>query len=92
MKVEDKLKFIAKILPEQDNIYLDYISFHPKQSISLAALKENWKTGIDTDSQVQFYLHIPFCSRICTYCMYNTLEIHDTKEIDLYIDALISYL
>lgn len=92
MSVEQKQKFLDRILPEQDNIYLDYLEFHVKKNMDTQALKRKWMQWLKQNKKLQFYLHIPFCSRICTYCMYNTLETHNQKEIDEYIDALIEYL
>lgn len=34
------------------------------------------------------YLHIPYCSRICTYCAFNTYEGME-QTLDEYVDALV---
>ncbi|MCG1008906.1 oxygen-independent coproporphyrinogen III oxidase [Salinicoccus sp. ID82-1] len=37
------------------------------------------------------YIHIPFCNRICTYCDFNKVLIHN-QPVDAYLDALIREL
>lgn len=38
---------------------------------------------------ISFYIHIPFCSKLCFYCGCNTLISRDKDKIRNYIDSLI---
>jgi oxygen-independent coproporphyrinogen-3 oxidase len=37
---------------------------------------------------ISFYLHIPFCSQLCSYCGCNTHITHDKQLIQNYVDVL----
>jgi len=34
------------------------------------------------------YLHIPFCPRLCTYCIYYRVRLSDPNDLDLYLARL----
>lgn len=95
MSIFKKIHILNKYIPNKTNILLDYISLDKKNDIFVNDIYLKWKDYLeDYEVKVKFYLHIPFCSRICKYCMYNTVKINKEKnnEIDDYIDDLISYL
>jgi oxygen-independent coproporphyrinogen-3 oxidase len=39
---------------------------------------------------ISFYVHIPFCPQICHFCGCNTSLFRDEKEVEHYINALLS--
>ena len=41
-------------------------------------------------SNVSFYIHIPFCKKLCFYCGCNSCRTKDSKNVSDYFDALIS--
>ena len=41
-----------------------------------------------SDDQIAFYLHIPFCRRLCKFCEYTRMRIPDRSAQMMYIDTL----
>lgn len=94
MDIQKRHIFLEKVILKKEDILLDYVSFHPKKNRSVKQIKEMWTNFIQVHNgvkKVQFYLHIPYCSRICKYCMYNTILLKNPKDVDKYIDTLKTY-
>lgn len=89
-----KLQILDKMIKCKNDILVDYISFWEGYKLTNDDIKSKWYKYIlsKKDFWISFYLHIPFCSRICKYCMYNTLLTKSTNEIDEYIESVINYL
>ncbi len=94
MEINNKVFLLNKMIKNKSNILLDYISFNKKILYSEENIYDKWKEYFIRDiwDWIKFYLHIPFCSNICRYCMYNTIKLNKRWEIDIYIDNLILYL
>lgn len=75
-----------------DNIYpidtiLDKFSSSDVDNLWKQYLKENkWSKRIDID-KIWIYIHIPFCSSICSFCCCKTWT--DLERIDQYLNSLI---
>jgi oxygen-independent coproporphyrinogen-3 oxidase len=41
-----------------------------------------------TDSTLGFYIHVPFCTKRCHYCSFNTSPLEDTATMQRYLAAL----
>lgn len=94
MLIEEKIKLLEKLLPQKKWILLDYVLFSDGEYIWYKNIVEKWKQSITRKQKIptQFYLHIPFCSKKCNYCMYDTIVLKDKNFIDKYIDDIISFL
>jgi len=94
MELRQKQQLIEKLVIQKENILLDYLLFYKKHLVSEQEIFDVWRKGIRLykDIPIKFYLHIPFCSKICTYCMYNTILIEKNVEVDMYIEDSISYM
>ena len=46
--------------------------------------------GIERDTPVSLYLHVPYCHEICWYCGCNTGALGKPARLDDYVDALLS--
>lgn len=42
----------------------------------------------DSEHKLNLYIHIPFCSRICSYCNCFKIYSNTSQEIDTYIEYL----
>lgn len=40
------------------------------------------------DSNLSFYIHFPYCPRLCHYCACNSYAMPQTENVERYIDAL----
>lgn len=41
-----------------------------------------------TDNHISFYIHMPFCKRLCHYCGCNSYPMPGAEKVDAYIEAL----
>ena len=46
------------------------------------------KKGLELDPEVDLYIHIPFCEKLCWYCGCNRVITKNKDRADKYIDAL----
>ena len=60
---------------------------HFSDKISGAAAKA-WLSELPSKASLSLYLHIPFCSSICTYCGCNTKAIRREEPLDAYTQTL----
>lgn len=56
-------------------------------------IKKKWKMYLlnNKNPLINFYIHIPFCYKKCTYCFYYK-EIFNKDKLDSYLEYLLSYL
>lgn len=94
MWIENKAYLIARLMPNHENILLDYITFSSDRLFGVRDIREKWHDLLCTvpTSAVQMYVHIPFCATICRYCMYNTLPIKSDSDMSRYVAAVMEYL
>lgn len=55
-----------------------FVSFFDSQDFNL----------VDQDNKLNLYIHIPFCTKICSYCNCFKEPLIQNNQIDLYIDYL----
>jgi oxygen-independent coproporphyrinogen-3 oxidase len=48
----------------------------------------NWLRGLSADATLSLYLHVPYCSAICTYCGCNTKAVQRSGPLDAYAATL----
>jgi len=48
---------------------------------------DNYKLD-DLKNKINLYIHIPFCTKICSYCNCLKRQLKDKDEIDIYLDYL----
>ena len=59
--------------------------FTEKQYLELVEVSNEW-----WPETISIYVHIPFCPQICHYCGCNTSLFKSEKEVEQYINALLS--
>lgn len=52
------------------------------------ALKD-FLTGKEKDSPLHIYLHIPFCAKLCWYCICNIVISNDRDKIQFFLDYML---
>ena len=55
-----------------------------------AGVAEGWLAALAPDATLSLYLHVPYCSAICTYCGCHTKAVRREEPLDEYTDALIA--
>ncbi|MBL8587452.1 MAG: oxygen-independent coproporphyrinogen III oxidase [Methylobacteriaceae bacterium] len=55
-----------------------------------ATVAEGWLAALAPDATLSLYLHVPYCSSICTYCGCHTKAIRRQEPLDEYTDALLA--
>lgn len=53
-----------------------------------AGVAETWLSELSPDATLSLYLHVPFCTAICTYCGCHTKAVRRAAPIDDYTDVL----
>ena len=53
-----------------------------------ADVAETWLSELSPDATLSLYLHVPFCTAICTYCGCHTKAVRRAAPIDDYTDTL----
>ena len=95
--IDDNLDFYNYLwasLDNYDNVYpidpiLDIISEENKYSLWKSYLDENKnKKDVFHIDKLWMYIHIPFCSTLCSFCSCKTDN--DLKRIDEYLETLIN--
>lgn len=67
----------------------DFIYGYPSLN-NLIKVNQNVDTNeyIKTDEKIGIYIHIPFCSKICSFCYFTTYKNNDEELISAYLDAV----
>ncbi len=53
-----------------------------------AEVAEGWLAALDPAARLSLYLHVPYCSAICTYCGCHTKAVRRSEPLDEYTRAL----
>lgn len=99
-KVNSDLVLFKKAIeskPNKNNIY-DTYSYYLMQSAGFKSkqfIYGAWKSFIgtaksDTAELLNLYIHFPFCQSNCDFCIYPSVRLNSEKEIDDYINYLVS--
>ena len=68
---------------------METLALHPLTSASAAApAGDVLGTTSPTSSVLGFYVHVPFCTKRCHYCSFNTSPLEDTASMRRYLAAL----
>lgn len=66
----------------------------PERMLDCASLRSLWEKSVagekgrETLLDLHFYVHIPFCRKICRYCCYYKRPVLQGKELEEYLDWL----
>ena len=95
---------IAKIIdsyivtrpPENDTVsetYRGWINEKYYIPLSNQVILESWKKYISSSQKplIDFYIHIPYCYKLCTYCFYYK-ELYNKDAIPQYLQYIQDYL
>ena len=47
-----------------------------------------WLAALPADATLSLYLHVPYCTSICTYCGCNTKAVRRSEPLDAYVATL----
>jgi oxygen-independent coproporphyrinogen III oxidase len=68
---------------------VETLPLHPLSSAADAApAGDVLRETSPTDSTLGFYIHVPFCTKRCHYCSFNTSPLEDTASMRRYLAAL----
>lgn len=94
MNIENKLKFIEKLLKNKKDLnYFFNIYFQPK-NIDIYKLKDLWSDFVENWDKniVNFYVHTPFCVEKCKFCQYHWFKIEKVDSLNNYVEYLKNYI
>lgn len=82
--------------PENDTVsetYRGWVNEKNYIPLSIDEIKNKWEYSLNDNKNqlIDFYIHIPFCYKLCTYCFYYK-ELVDTKKVEKYLNYLEEYL
>lgn len=86
--IEKKRRIIKKLINPWHDFLFDRFSMNKKKEVSkteIINLRKKHLKIIDNNHPISFYLHIPFCEKICKYCMYDKLLLTNQKQKKDYI-------
>ena len=66
-----------------------YTSYPPLPYWEHPPSQEEWLAHVNQGSEVDLYVHIPFCKNICHYCGCNRIKLCDESDLDTYIGYLL---
>ncbi|MFH1691994.1 MAG: radical SAM protein [Candidatus Omnitrophota bacterium] len=97
-KLKDEVKYFRMIL-KQHGYFWDVgqlrNNFLYNRTLNPETVKKLWQDFLNLSQGgglnrcVDIYVHIPFCSSKCCYCMYPSRILENSKDIDRYVDYLI---
>jgi hypothetical protein len=68
------------------------------EAIDGEVLLESWRRHAraaragQSPAEVVIYVHIPFCARVCTYCLLAAERVPGRAALDAYVDALVTQI
>lgn len=73
-----------------DVAVMNYPLFNKKLSTELLHTKLFSNPAVEQDNAIPVYIHIPFCDRLCDFCIY-TRDLHKKNDstVDAYVKALL---
>lgn len=54
-----------------------------------AGVAKDWMAALPEDATLSLYLHVPYCTSICTYCGCHTKAVRKVEPLDAYRDTLL---
>ena len=80
-------------LLEKDNVSVPRYTSYPPANYFRAMEEKEYIASVEESNRVgrrnlSFYLHIPFCRRLCHYCGCNSYIMPDQGTVEQYIEAL----
>ena len=76
--------------------YSDYIYMYPPRqayrgiNAEPLTIQSKVKQALQAQSDINLYVHVPFCAQICRFCNLYTTAIHDSDIYTQYVDRVIS--
>src|SRR3989304_2868644 len=70
--------------------YSSYPSLnHWTEDFTESEYRERLKKICDTGKPLHLYIHIPFCAKLCSYCLCNILITNDQEKMKVFVDHLL---
>jgi oxygen-independent coproporphyrinogen-3 oxidase len=83
---EDRLAFAERAVPRYTS-YPTAPHFHAGIDADVYA---SWLAALAPDASLSLYLHVPFCTTLCTYCGCHTQAVNRREPIDAYLEGLLA--
>lgn len=96
--IDDRIEFIKRFMPLLERIHISEVGFLADPEVTeldAHEIRSRWKTFIKSMAApgglshfFNFYLHVPFCPEICTFCVYPARKPRNNREIKSYIRSV----
>ena len=90
MKVADIPGNMLRSFDEPGHWYTSYPSLnHWTEDFSPEIHRKALKEFVKADDPLHLYLHIPFCAKLCWYCICNIVVSNDRAKIQFFLDHML---
>lgn len=83
---EDRLAFAERAVPRYTS-YPTAPHFHPGVDADTYA---RWLEALPAETGLSLYLHVPFCTALCTYCGCHTQAVNHPEPVMAYLEGLLA--
>jgi coproporphyrinogen III oxidase-like Fe-S oxidoreductase len=99
--VEERLALIEKLMSKLERVYISDVNFirSPEtEMLDAHGVRERWKRFLEgsgkalhrTGHYFNIYLHVPFCPRKCTFCIYPSRKPSGRKAVRRFVESAIA--